>query len=235
MMIHARVGGGAEGKSDGEVTPHEISCAHAVFAPIVTTSFNGPLKYAPEENFDLCSDLPKGFAKGYILVTERGVCPMLAKVEVASQAGAIGVVMVQSDDGQPSRMISYKLDRKGTARVVKIPAVMISKADADHLEHLRALASTSTGTGTGTNTGTNTGISVTLMSSFADTDPIGEEARSWDQIRSAKGSAAKAAVRLCTAEHHQRSKSRHDSPANHPTLIRTAPHPTSPTRTPPHS
>ena len=189
-MIQSSAGGGDEDK--GVVEPHEISCAHAVFAPIVSTSFTSALKYAPEDNFDLCSDLPKGYAKDHILVAERGVCPMLAKVEVASKAGAVGVDMVQNDEGYPSRMISHKLDRKEIPRVTKIPAVMISKANAEHLEHLRALANTGTTTGT-----TTTGISVTFMSSFGATDQVGEEARSWDQIRSAKGSAAKAAVRHC--------------------------------------
>lgn len=64
---------------------------------------------------------------GKIALIRRGTCPFLQKIKNAQDAGAIGVIMMNSVDGTPIPMGGTETDP------ITIPSVMISKSDGDAL------------------------------------------------------------------------------------------------------
>jgi minor extracellular serine protease Vpr len=74
-----------------------------------------------------CSGLPTGAFTGKIVLIERGTCDFSTKINNAAQAGAIGVVIYQSD---PNALPFSSLGAENTG----IPAVMIGNADGVNLK-----------------------------------------------------------------------------------------------------
>ncbi|WP_299382528.1 thrombospondin type 3 repeat-containing protein [uncultured Lacinutrix sp.] len=74
---------------------------------------------------------------GKIVLIRRGVCNFTVKVKSAEDAGAIGVIMMNNNDGEPIPM-------GGSDPTITIPSVMLSKADGDLIE-AAVLAGTVTG------------------------------------------------------------------------------------------
>ncbi len=76
-----------------------------------------------------CEVLNNGAAlKGKIAMIERGICFFTDKIRKAQAAGAVGVIMVNNVDGDPIPM-----GGSGTTDDIKIPGIMISKADGARL------------------------------------------------------------------------------------------------------
>lgn len=66
--------------------------------------------------------------KGKIALIDRGICFFTDKIRKAQAAGAIGVIMVNNVDGDPILM-----GGSGNTDDIKVPGVMISKADGARL------------------------------------------------------------------------------------------------------
>ena len=77
----------------------------------------------------VCDALTNAAAlKGKIALIDRGICFFTDKIRKAQAAGAIGVIMVNNVDGDPVPM-----GGSGNTEDIKIPGVMISKADGARL------------------------------------------------------------------------------------------------------
>jgi len=66
---------------------------------------------------------------GRIAMVDRGVCFFVDKVKALQDAGAVAVVVVNNVDGPPAGMAGL-----GDVSTIRIPAVMISKADGERLK-----------------------------------------------------------------------------------------------------
>ena len=78
---------------------------------------------------DACDALLNTAAlQGKIALIDRGTCYFVDKIRAAQNAGAIGVIMVNHLEGPPIPM-----GAEGNTADIRIPAVMISKADGDRL------------------------------------------------------------------------------------------------------
>jgi subtilisin family serine protease len=83
---------------------------------------------------DACSALKNATSvSGRIVLVERGGCAFQVKIKNAQDAGAVGVIVYNSDPGEPIVM-------NGDANVAHIPAVMIGSDDGQRL--LTALSGT---------------------------------------------------------------------------------------------
>ena len=71
---------------------------------------------------------------GKVAVIGRGEIPNVQKAGMAAAAGAIGVVIVNSDEENPDQIIEMLGDDDGTT--VGIPVVMVSYNDGKHLKTL---------------------------------------------------------------------------------------------------
>jgi subtilisin family serine protease len=72
-----------------------------------------------------------GALVGKIAMVDRGVCFFVDKVKTLQSAGAVGVIVVNNVDGPPQGMASI-----GDISTIRIPAMMISKAEGDRLKPL---------------------------------------------------------------------------------------------------
>lgn len=72
-----------------------------------------------------------GVLAGRIAMVDRGVCFFVDKVKTLQSAGAVGVIVVNNVDGPPQGMASI-----GDISTIRIPAMMISKAEGDRLKPL---------------------------------------------------------------------------------------------------
>lgn len=78
---------------------------------------------------DACDALRNTAAlQGKIALIDRGTCDFVDKIRAAQNAGAIGVIVVNHLGGPPIPM-----GAEGNTADIRIPAVMISKADGDRL------------------------------------------------------------------------------------------------------
>lgn len=78
---------------------------------------------------DACDTLRNTAAlQGKIALIDRGTCVFVDKIRAAQNAGAIGVLMVNHLEGPPIPM-----GAEGNTADIRIPGVMISKADGDRL------------------------------------------------------------------------------------------------------
>jgi subtilisin family serine protease len=68
---------------------------------------------------------------GRIAMVDRGVCFFVDKVKALQAAGAIGVIVVNNVDGPPEGMAGI-----GDISTIRIPAMMISKAEGSRLKPL---------------------------------------------------------------------------------------------------
>jgi minor extracellular serine protease Vpr len=89
-----------------------------ISAPIVLASVVAPT------NALGCTAFPADTFLGKIAVISRGTCNFSDKANNAAAAGAVGLIVVQNSDGEPSIMSNPG---------VTIPAVMVSKADGAKL------------------------------------------------------------------------------------------------------
>lgn len=79
-----------------------------------------------------CDPLQNGAAlAGRIAMVDRGVCFFVDKVRALQSAGAVGVIVVNNVDGPPEVMGGI-----GDVSALRIPALMISKADGAMLKPL---------------------------------------------------------------------------------------------------
>lgn len=72
-----------------------------------------------------------GALAGRIAMVDRGVCFFVDKVKTLQSAGAVGVIVVNNVDGPPEGMAGI-----GDISTIRIPAMMISKAEGDRLKPL---------------------------------------------------------------------------------------------------
>jgi len=72
-----------------------------------------------------------GALAGRIAMVDRGVCFFVDKVKALQSAGAVGVIVVNNVDGPPEGMAGI-----GDISTIRIPAMMISKAEGDRLKPL---------------------------------------------------------------------------------------------------
>lgn len=102
---------------EGEFTP-PLARVGPVRAQVVATS-----------PADACDALRNSAAlQGKIALIDRGTCYFVDKIRAAQNAGAIGVIMVNHLEGPPIPM-----GAEGNTADIRIPGVMISKADGDRL------------------------------------------------------------------------------------------------------
>jgi subtilisin family serine protease len=101
--------------------------ADADFGPKLTpTGVTEDLVAAQPAN--ACSPLSNAASiAGKIALIDRGTCTFVEKVKAAQTAGAVGVVVVNNQDGDPVTM-------GGDDATITIPSVMISKADGDTIK-----------------------------------------------------------------------------------------------------
>lgn len=100
----------------------------AAFGPAPTqTGFGGDLVVGRDGAGDTraCEAL-SGFPAGAIAVVDRGACSFVTKVGNAENAGAVGVIVVNSVPGDPITM--------GGGGNIGIPAVMVSLADGNRIK-----------------------------------------------------------------------------------------------------
>ena len=89
---------------------------------------------------DACAAIRNGSKlKGKIAMIDRGTCFFSDKVRAAQVAGAIGVIMVNNVDGPPIGMSGT-----GDTSDIKIPGVMVTKADGARLRAVLAAGLTVT-------------------------------------------------------------------------------------------
>jgi len=81
-----------------------------------------------------CIGYAAGSMTGKLAMIDRGDCLFVTKVKNAQDAGAVGVIMVQSFPGQPPSNMS------GVDSTIVIPTMMISVEDAAHIKSLLAHA-----------------------------------------------------------------------------------------------
>lgn len=93
--------------------------------PAFTADFTGtPLKWAGNDNPANplgCNDFTPGFFTDSIAVISRGTCSFALKVDKAAAAGALAVIIVNSQPGMPAGMAAQEANT--------IPSLMISKED----------------------------------------------------------------------------------------------------------
>ena len=113
--------------------PAEVAGTYAavegdITAPLATVGDTTGLVVATEPA-DACADMLDNAAAlaGKIALIDRGTCNFSAKILLAQQAGAIGVLMVDNKVETPIVM-------GGDGTGITIPGVMISKADGDLLK-----------------------------------------------------------------------------------------------------
>jgi len=96
----------------------------------LTADISAPVALAAElapDNALGCAAFETDTFKDHIAVISRGSCAFTDKINNAEAAGAVGVIMVQNNDGPPSIMSTPN---------VHLPAVMISKADGTTLAEM---------------------------------------------------------------------------------------------------
>lgn len=121
----------------------------------LSTDLTAPLKVVADPSSEFPHDLdvacdggsPLPSLSGTIALLGRGTCDFTVKMRNAQNAGAVGVIMVNREDGPPFVMAHNELETKPT-----IPGVMVSLADGavidDHdgepatLNHLGAYVTT---------------------------------------------------------------------------------------------
>jgi len=101
-----------------------LDAATAVFGP-QSYNITGDILYIQDIGASKlgCNPYPSGSLTGKIAMIDRGTCTFVLKVQNAQDAGAIGVIIVQTIAGPPSPM-------GGFSGTITIPAMMISNADA---------------------------------------------------------------------------------------------------------
>lgn len=96
-------------------------------APLPAEELTADLVLAEVENslnaYEACDDLTNASEiDGKIAVIKRGNCPFVDKVLNAQNAGAIAVIVINNEPGQPIRM-------GGESATINIPSLMISQMD----------------------------------------------------------------------------------------------------------
>jgi hypothetical protein len=122
--------GGITVNSPGSILG-EYASIPAAFGGEITSTITANVVLADDgasPNEDGCTAFVNGASvSGKIALIRRGGCPFVDKVLGAQNAGAIAVIMMNSEDGNPITM-------GGENASITIPSVMISKADGAILE-----------------------------------------------------------------------------------------------------
>lgn len=107
----------------------DLGMVEGAFTP--TLASVGPVtsQLAATDPIDACGTLRNtAQLNGKIALIDRGTCFFVDKIRAAQQAGAIGILMVNNVDGPPISM-----GGTGDASDIRIPGVMITKADGARL------------------------------------------------------------------------------------------------------
>lgn len=114
---------------DAGVVVGNYSTQKALFSPAETADTEAADMFLQSTGANACEKVDAG-AKGKIVVIVRGECHFNVKVQNAEDAGAVGVVVINSDD---------KLFRMGGGNEdapQQIPSYLITKSDGDALNAL---------------------------------------------------------------------------------------------------
>jgi hypothetical protein len=110
-------------------TPTNVACEFAVFSPYPVDALDVSLSSLPSpDDKNLGCESLLSSTKGTAALLSRGVCPFTSKAAVAQKAGAVAMIVGDTDeDTHPVRM-------KGTGHeeptdIVTIPCVMVSLDD----------------------------------------------------------------------------------------------------------
>jgi uncharacterized repeat protein (TIGR01451 family) len=106
----------------GPTTPPELQDIAAVqgSGPALLSDLEAPIKYDPTNNTG-CTAFSSGFFSGSLALIQRGECTFETKVNNASDAGAVGVVVFNNVGGPPIVM--------GALDATTIPSVMTDLED----------------------------------------------------------------------------------------------------------
>lgn len=96
---------------------------NADFGAILMDNLFGPVSYIPVETL-ACDPLPEGSLSGHIALIERGTCHFSTKAFYAQQAGAVGAIVYNTDEGGDTIITMAAGDY---AEEVEIPAVFIER------------------------------------------------------------------------------------------------------------
>jgi hypothetical protein len=137
-VSHAARGGVVLGEDGGAPTPNEVvittgpsegvyNATAAEFGPQLTRKGTLgtllPLLTSPDRLADACSPVSTSLS-GAVAVIQKSTCAYTQQVLNVQQAGAVGVIIVNSEPGPP-------LTITGQDPSVRIPSVMVSLADGE--------------------------------------------------------------------------------------------------------
>ena len=110
------------------LTPESLShpsiAAGAKFGPTLSAKTPVTGYVEPAEPYEACAPLTNGkLLQGTIALVSRGSCSFAQKAVYVSEAGAIAMVVVNSDEGDPVTMADAPVDG-----VITVPSVMVEKS-----------------------------------------------------------------------------------------------------------
>lgn len=76
-----------------------IGCEHSIFSVSIRDISGELANSSPDDGNLLCSPVPGKGLEGKIAVAKRGVCPFTDKARAAQEAGAIALVISDSQEG----------------------------------------------------------------------------------------------------------------------------------------
>jgi hypothetical protein len=95
-----------------------------------------PIRMSPDP--ECCSAPDPAVAAGAILVVERGTCSFADKAYFAQKSGAVGVIMINSDQAIPRLPAAYMLVNEESDPEVTIPMVAVRRSAGDALKKILA-------------------------------------------------------------------------------------------------
>jgi hypothetical protein len=131
---------GKYGIADNAFNPGHVAL------PVTPAGLSGTLALYADgtpDTSDACTAAVNAAAlNGKIVVIRRGTCDFVTKVKFAQQAGAIAVLVVNTDNGL--------INMQGGDATITIPALCLSKSDGEKI-----IAALTTGTASGTMSGSD--------------------------------------------------------------------------------
>ncbi len=121
------------------ITPYAINFNAGIAgfgANILSTPVNGDMVYIPDGTASYlgCSPYTPGSLNGKVALIDRGTCTFVIKVKNAQDAGAIGVIIVNSAAGT--------VGMGGADPTITIPVISVSQADGAILKNMIANGTT---------------------------------------------------------------------------------------------
>ena len=137
----------------GDVHLMTLVASPATFGLQITkpTPFEAPLLLFTPEIGEACKSIDPGRVRGKIVMVDRGTCTFAEKALRLQNAGAAGVIVIDSSaatNKYPSRRYSLADDTLGLGRYVTIPIALVAHEDVAQLHWHVALETLLSANGT---------------------------------------------------------------------------------------